>query len=87
MTKLFLIFRTFPTLLLVYGLLQTIANIAELRATAAGAGMDASLMTEMRVIYLTGLMRSFGDLFHYWALAALVGAGNTYLARELGAND
>ncbi|MFZ1727340.1 MAG: hypothetical protein WAU13_11845 [Albidovulum sp.] len=84
MTKLMPIFATLPFLLMAFGLVQTVMNIAELRATTGGAGMDATFMTEMRIVYLAGLSRSFGDLFHYWALAALVAAANHFLERELG---
>ncbi len=74
MNQLLPFFRILPPMLFVFGIVMVVANIAELRATASITGMDGSFLTEMRITYLAGLVRSFYDLFYLWAMAAVVAA-------------
>ncbi|OYX44712.1 MAG: hypothetical protein B7Z02_03945 [Rhodobacterales bacterium 32-67-9] len=79
------LFRILPPLLVFYGTLLTFANIVALRNTASiGGGIDASILTELRITYLTGLVQTFDGMFYYFALAALVTAANRYLEKEFG---
>ncbi|WJY22286.1 hypothetical protein QTA57_03810 [Fontisubflavum oceani] len=79
MSQLRPIFLIMPAVLFVFGILMSVANIAELRVTASVAGMQASIHTELRITYLAGLVRSFYDMFFFWGLAALVAAANRYV--------
>lgn len=85
MEKLLPLFRILPPLLVVFGIVLTTAEIIALRNTASiGGGIDASILNEVRITYLTGLVRCFDSMFYYFALAALVAAANRYLEKEVG---
>ncbi len=79
MEKLLPILRVVPALLFVYAIVLTIASVAELRASASAAGMNGSLMTELRITYLAGFVRSFYDLFYLWGMALISMAALKYL--------
>lgn len=85
MDKLLPLFRILPPLLVVYGVVLSFAEIVALRNTAAiGGGIDASMLSELRITYLTGLVRCFDGIFYYFALAALVAAASRYLEENIG---
>jgi hypothetical protein len=83
MRQLLPLFRITLPLILAYGLVRTFLEIAVLRTTSEYV-IDASNLTETRLIYLRGLAQSFDSMFYYLALAALVTAANRYLEREFG---
>ncbi len=83
MKQLLPFFHALPPLLFVYGIMMAVANVAELRATASISGMEGSLLSDMRIAYLAGIVRSFYELFFFWGMAAIVTASNKYLEGQV----
>ena len=79
MPQLLPIFRTLPPILVVFGLVLSIGNIAEVRATQSQFVLDSSFMTTERTIYIVAIIRSMADFLYYTALAALVHAANRFV--------
>ncbi len=76
------LFRLMPPLLVLYGIILTVANVAELRATANLAGMNGTYYTEARVMHLAGMVKSFADVFYYTGFAAIVLAATRYMEEK-----
>jgi len=70
--KLMPLFRVLPYLLFAYSILIVIAEIADLQVSASAAGINSSIITDVRITYLASLVRSFDSMFFYWSMAALV---------------
>lgn len=83
MEKLLPLFRIAPPLLFAYGLVRTAAEIAVLRKTSEYV-IDASNLTDTRMLYIRGLVQCFDSLFFYLALAAPVAAASHDLEKEFG---
>lgn len=76
MSKLVPLWREMPLVLLIYGIVLTVFDVANLQATLAATGMMGDSEWSVRMLRYSSVAGAFYNLFWFAGMAALVSGVN-----------